>query len=66
MGAVVAGLAFAGFILMAIWGSAKNKAGRPAPPPETREEKRNREHEERRQRRIRDMAKFLADPRFLK
>ncbi|HEV1997977.1 MAG TPA: hypothetical protein VGR61_07610 [Candidatus Dormibacteraeota bacterium] len=67
MGAVVLGLALAGVALMAIWGSATKKATRPAPPPETKEEQGKREREEQHQQRRRsDIAKFMADPRFLK
>lgn len=66
MGAVVAGVAPAGILILAIRRSAKKPAARPAQPVETKEEKKKREREEQRQRRRRDMAKFLADPRLLK
>ncbi len=65
--AVILGLALAGWILVAIWRSEKKNAKNPAArPDETRDQRKRREREERRRRRLRDMAKFLADPRLLK
>jgi type VI protein secretion system component VasK len=64
---VILGLALAGWIMVAIWRSAKKKAAKPTPrASETKEERKKREREEQRQRRLRDMAKFLADPRLLR
>ena len=61
------GLVIGGLVVMAFWRPARKKTAREKPTPETDEERRKREREdERERRRLSDIAKFLADPRFLK
>ena len=67
MDGLVTGLALGILLVMALWRSAAKKAKSAAPPRKTDEERKTREREEEHERRRRsDLAKFLADPRFLR